>query len=144
MVAAADYYGSDWDTWQRDCFVALFKKMDKDPEKYAIVLGEFMLPKPKALPCDKERLKLGYEFFLGVASGTSKKRKADEAFPKIDPRRVKFIIPEYADSRRQGDPAQFFLDVTDYTLLCCECLQKIASDLQLQVCKSISEAVNAI
>ena len=94
VIDAQEYYGADWDKWQRVCFRELLKKMNTEPDKYAIILTSFMVPKPGANEYDKERVLRGYSQFIGSGDITNWKKKPESGFRQIDPKQVRVVLPD--------------------------------------------------
>ena len=143
VIEAQQFYGADWDKWQRVCFRELLKKMNTEPDKYAIILTGFMVPKPGANEYDKERVLRGYSQFIGTGDITNWKKKPEVGFRKIDPKQVRVVLPDTEEYKRRGASRVSRPVPSVHCELCCECLHQLARSLELQVFASIEAAVKA-
>ena len=143
VIEAKEYYGADWDKWQRVCFRELLEKMNTEPDKYEIILTGLMVPKPGANEYDKERVQRGYSQFIGTGDITSWKKKPEAGFRKIDPKQVRVVLPDMEEYKRRAASRGYRPVPSDHCELCWECFDRLARNFELQVFSSIEAAVNA-
>ena len=132
-IEAESHYSGDWDKWQRVCFRELLKKMNTDPDHYAIILTGFMVPKPGANWYDKLRVQLGYSQFIGTGDITNWWGEPEAGFPKIEPKRVLVVLPEIEEYKRRGASRSARPVPPEHCDLCWECFHEVAKSFELQV-----------
>ena len=142
VIDSQDHY-KDWNKWMRVCFRELLNKMNTEPERYKIIMSGFMVPKLGADEYNMKYVQWGYSQFIGTGNITSWRGVPEENFPKIEPKRVRVVLPEMEEYKKDAIHRIERPVPPAHCARCWECLAELARDYELQTFSSVEAAVAA-